>query len=298
MPALSRWVAHLAPPAQPEPACILASVLATLMARFPELFAAFAWALSACGGRSFEEGYSQPESSGVSPVATVSGIAPGAGVPDPGGEDGACRAGERILLSDVSNARDLGGIALAAGGRVACGGVFRGGPLGNLSNQGCTEFATRDVKTVVDLRTPSERESTGPAACVLAQSKVLFAPMPVPYNVSPQDYLADLNATESVATVFRALADDAAYPLYFHCAIGRDRTGVVAAVILLALGATRAQVVGEYMLSRAAGVGAYPDSLDAVLDDIEKRGGVEAYLTRAGISAPELVRLRSRMTVH
>jgi protein-tyrosine phosphatase len=268
------------------------------MARYPELFAAFAWALSACGGRSFDEGDLEPMGSRAGAVESFPGfVAVPGNQPGAVGSDGACGAGNRILSSDVSNARDIGGIALEGGGTVACGAVFRGGPLQKLSSRGCAEFAARGVRTVVDLRTPSEREDTGPVACVLAQSKVLFAPMPVPYNVSPQDYLADLNATESVAMVFHKLADDAAYPLYFHCAIGRDRTGVVAAVILLALGATRKDVVDEYMLSRAAGVGAYPDSLAAVLDDIEQRGGVEAYLGRAGVSAQELAHLRTRMIV-
>jgi len=63
--------------------------------------------------------------------------------------------------------------------------------------------------------------------------------------VSPQDYVADLHATESVATAFGVLGDVAAYPVYFHCVYGRDRTGVLAAVILLALGATRESVLAE-----------------------------------------------------
>lgn len=194
-----------------------------------------------------------------------------------------------MLQPDVSNARDLGGVPLAAG-TVACGAVYRGPPL-RLSEQGCEELASLELGTVIDLRTEDERLGSPESACVT--SKLVAAPLPVPYGLGPADYLRDFNTDASVATVFHTFGDPAAYPIYFHCTYGRDRTGVIGALLLLALGATRAAVLEEYLLS-APHVGAYPNALEAVLDEIERRGGAEQVLVDLGISDEERAVLRSR----
>jgi predicted DNA repair protein MutK len=64
-------------------------------------------------------------------------------------------------------------------------------------------------------------------------------------------------------------------------------------LLRLALGATAEDVMTDYMLSKSS-VGAYPDSLQAVLDDIAVRGGAEAVLSAAGIGSDELAALRTR----
>lgn len=210
-----------------------------------------------------------------------------------GAEPGAvreCSRGEALLFGHVTNLRDLGGIPVASG-ETACGALYRGAPLKALSPEGCAKVAELGLKTVIDLRTESERLSTPNAACV--QASFVAAPLPIPYGLGPSDYLADLNATESIAVVFHTLADPRAYPVYFHCTYGRDRTGVLSALLLLALGASPEDVMADYVLSKSS-VGAYPDSLQAVLDDIAARGGAEAVLMAAGISSEEIAALRSR----
>ena len=170
--------------------------------------------------------------------------------------------------------------------------LYRGAPLAGLSPAGCDELAGRGIRTVVDLRTESERESTPESPCVHELAQVVLAPLPVPYSVSAEDYIADLSTTESIHAAFGALGDEASYPLYFHCTWGRDRTGVLAAVILSALGADRDAILEEYLLSSAT-VGAYPSSLEAVLDELERRGGIDAYLESAGIPEAWVETLRS-----
>jgi hypothetical protein len=71
---------------------------------------------------------------------------------------------------------------------------------------------------------------------------------------------------------------------------------VVAALLLLSLGASREDVMQEYLLSKSS-VGAYPDSLTAVLDEIEQRGGAEAVLNDIGIDSGALEALRGRAVV-
>ena len=197
-----------------------------------------------------------------------------------------------ILVGEVVNARDLGGTPLADGAAVAPGVLFRGPPLAELTPAGCQKLAALGIRTVIDLRTESVRESRPDDPCVYEQANLLYAPLPVPSNVSPEDYLADLNTTDSIAAAFRAMGDEAAYPIYFHCTWGRDRTGVLAAVVLLALGAERSAIMDEYLLSRPT-VGAYPESLAAVLDDIEQRGGIGAYFEDAAIADDWVATLRT-----
>jgi hypothetical protein len=66
--------------------------------------------------------------------------------------------------------------------------------------------------------------------------------------------------------------------------------------LLLALGASEAAVMDEYLLSKP-NVGAYPDALAAVLDEVRQRGGAEAVLRELGISSAELAVMRQRALV-
>ncbi|HEX2875814.1 MAG TPA: tyrosine-protein phosphatase, partial [Polyangiaceae bacterium] len=221
-------------------------------------------------------------------------------VPDtsaPGSDGGAagapaetsCKPNQTVLSGLVTNARDLGGTPLATGESVACGAIYRGAPL-RVSETGCAEVAGLGLRTLIDLRIEGERTGSPDSDCVAATR--VFAPLPIPYGLSATDYLNDLHATESIATVFHTFGDPDAYPIYFHCTFGRDRTGVVGALLLQALGATREVVMEEYLLSRP-NVGAYPDALDAVLDEIAQQGGAEAVLKSIGITDAELDVMRS-----
>jgi protein-tyrosine phosphatase len=201
-----------------------------------------------------------------------------------------------ILVDELLNARDLGGVPAAGGARLAYGALFRGPQL-TLSEAGCDEFSALGVRTIVDLRTEPERAASPDAHCAVQRANTVLAPLPVPADLSPQSYLADLDTSDSIAKAFAVLGDEAAYPIYFHCIYGRDRTGVLAAVTLLVLGVAREDVMREYLLSRAS-VGAYPDSLTAVLDAIERRGGSDAFLKSIGVGARELDTLREHMLIH
>ena len=205
-----------------------------------------------------------------------------------------CVPSRSLFGGELNNARDLGGTPLLPSGSVACGELLRGPPL-RLSAEGCQQAAQLGIRTVIDLRTVSEREGTPDASCVDANS--VLAPMPVPYGLSADDYLRDLHETAAVAAAFHAFGDSKAYPIYFHCTVGRDRTGIVAALVLLVLGATRDTVMHEYLLSEKY-VGAFPDALNAVLDEVEANGGAAEFLKLAGISEAELSVLRQHISVN
>jgi hypothetical protein len=147
------------------------------------------------------------------------------------------------------------------------------------------------------LRVEEERIAVPDSPCVFAQASVVEAPLPIPYSLTQEEYLADLNTYASIVAAFDAFGDESAYPIYFHCTYGRDRTGVLAAVVLLALGASRDDVIAEYQLTALAGLYLPPDSLAAVLDEIEWRGGIEAYLAEAGVTRAKLATLRMYATL-
>jgi hypothetical protein len=137
---------------------------------------------------------------------------------------------------------------------------------------------------------------TSAPACVTERARVVRAPLPVPYNVSSADYIAILDESSSIAEAFRVLGDASAYPLYAHCTWGRDRTGVLFALILRALNVSREEILKEYLLSRET-VGAYPPSLEAALDEIERRGGIGAYLGDAGVGEELIAALSEHVLV-
>jgi protein-tyrosine phosphatase len=209
--------------------------------------------------------------------------------PGPPPVDGACPAGRAVLAGEADNARDLGGVPLATGEHTACGQLFRGAHLAGLGARGCEDLAALGVRRVVDLRTTSEWQRAPDADCGLP---VVHAPLPIPYDLSPSDYIASLNARASMRVVTAELARGE--PLYFHCVYGRDRTGVVAAVLLRALGASRDEVMRDYLLTEAAGLHVAPESLEATLDELERRGGVEAYLSGLGVTTATLADWRAR----
>ena len=76
--------------------------------------------------------------------------------------------------------------------------------------------------------------------------------------------------------------------------IGRDRASVVSALVLLALGASRQTVIDEFNLSAQANVPVKPANIETVLDQIDKLGGIKAYLTALGVTASQLDGLLSR----
>lgn len=213
---------------------------------------------------------------------------------DVAGQDGgkACGASPWRLQGQVPNVRQLGGVRTMAGDTVACDLIYRGSALSPMTPEGCGQFAAMGVRTVVDLRSESEQTSP-PAACVRERASLVSAPMPTPYNVSPADYLADLYTASSIQKAFAVLADRASYPVYYHCLYGKDRTGVLTAVILTALGVSRAIIHEEYALSGEAGFSYYPASLDAVLNEFDRLGGIDAYFRAVGVPAEQVEAMRA-----
>jgi protein-tyrosine phosphatase len=168
-----------------------------------------------------------------------------------------------IALDRAFNFRDLGGYQSGHGGQVYWRRIFRSDGLSTLTDGDHQVLAGLSIATVIDLRTRRETEEFGsirPSAAYayhhLPMSDVLPDTTDIRWS-SPEfvagrygDMLADgdacLQATLAIA------ADPRSYPLVFHCAAGKDRTGIVAAIILALLGVSREDIVADYMLTRSA----------------------------------------------
>jgi protein-tyrosine phosphatase len=118
------------------------------------------------------------------------------------------------------------------------------------------------VRTVVDLRTLGEVERRGTvdfdgvAVHHVSMLKEIWArndmeaAMADPVDYLVGRYLAMLEeGTEAITTTLRLVADAVNLPLVFHCAAGKDRTGVLAAILLEIVGVDDETIVHDYGLT-------------------------------------------------
>ena len=132
------------------------------------------------------------------------------------------------------------------------------------------------------------------AGCVGDQATVVNVPMPKLLPDTTDNYIALFNETGSIKNLFNVLGDADAYPVYVHCVIGRDRASFATALILKALGADRKTVIEEFRLSAEAGVAVKEECIEAVLDEIDDRGGIEKTLKDMGVTEAQLNTLREK----
>jgi protein-tyrosine phosphatase len=171
-----------------------------------------------------------------------------------------------ITFEGCLNFRDLGGYATRDGRVVRWRRLFRSDSLHRMSAADVTRLLDElGVVTVVDLRTRTERERGGPVpAEASGTTRALHVPMIDELFADPgarprrgghltdmgEGYAAMLGlAGEQVATVLRLLADPDVYPAVFFCAAGKDRTGVLAAIVLAVLGVDDDDIVADYALT-------------------------------------------------
>jgi protein-tyrosine phosphatase len=239
-------------------------------------------------------------------------------------------AASRALAWDAClNARDLGGLTTTSGRRVRRGALARSDQLCRLSDRGRTAFLEHGIRTVIDLRTPKEieRDPDPPwqehgidYLLISQQDEQLWKDLDgVARTRAERDCaVIDRRAPQIVAMV-RAVANAAPGGVLIHCLAGKDRTGIAVAVLLSLVGVDDEQIAADYALSEAAladelatALAAAPDeearakimgSYDARAETMlttlahlrERHGGAEAYLVRAGLSSPDIRRIRERL---
>ena len=227
------------------------------------------------------------------------------------------------------NFRDIGGYATASGRSVRWGAVFRSGSLHRLTIADRERITGLGVRTIIDLRSTAELDRDGRFD---ASGEVGFHHVPV-VDASVDEiqddwssqlgnvYYAMASANRSaIATVFGVLAEDE-HPVVIHCFAGKDRTGIIVALILSSLGVPDATIASDYQLSDdyvapavawatendpewAAHIAslpphvlrAPPSTMPMFLDLMrDEHGSIDNYLADAGVDEALLDRLRARL---
>jgi protein tyrosine/serine phosphatase len=170
----------------------------------------------------------------------------------------------RLELEGAWNFRDLGGYQGRDGRRLRWRRLFRADGLDRLTETDLVHVEQLRLRTVIDLRTGDEvaRGRLAPAAGAvdwyhLPMLDVL--PPPEHYgtwidpSVKAEQYLGMVSSAPDVIAGFLRLAcDPASYPLVFHCFAGKDRTGILTALVLGLLGVADDDIVDDYALSSSA----------------------------------------------
>lgn len=238
---------------------------------------------------------------------------------------------QRVLAWEgCFNARDLGGYPTADGGRTAWGAVVRTDNLAPLTEVGRRALLAYGIRAIVDLRRPEEVEEhpnpfADPGTHGIAYTNIsLIDPAAAPspeFTTLANDYKGLLDRFQyEVAAIMTAIAEAPDGGVLVHCMAGKDRTGIVSALLLDLVGVPR-QIVGEdyaltaecfrehdlEWLENGPGERAWrerelarfrprPEVMIEVLEHLDARyGGVEAYLLSAGVAPRSVERLRRRL---
>ena len=237
------------------------------------------------------------------------------------------------------NVRDLGGFRTADGAETNYGRVVRADSVGQLTDDGWRALADYGVTTIVDLRADEERAADPPrdvAAELLhvpfmeadereweeieAETEAAAASAPDAGTATRDVYLIFLERfRRNVAACVAAVANARRGGVVVHCVGGKDRTGLLTALLLHLAGVDAEDIAADYALSEErlrprhdawlakAETDAErerirrisrtpPEAMLGVLEELGRRyGGVEAYLRGAGASDADLAAARARL---
>ena len=246
-----------------------------------------------------------------------------------------------IPFKNIANFRDLGGYKARGGRTTAWRRLYRSGDP--------TEMSARDkdilkseikLKTVIDLSSPDEVKKSKEIRLLedigARYFNIPFRPdEPNYYEKELKLYQKTLNMgyfylgrighasfSRKLLQALEIIAAPQNHPILFHCGAGKDRTGVLAAMILNLLGVSDADVVGDYLFTEAAMVEirdrvvsnpatrdevknlpdfhwwAKPEYMQTFLDGLEETcGGAAGYLKKYGADKTLIKRLENALLV-
>ena len=252
--------------------------------------------------------------------------------------------GTQLPFEGGNNFRELGGYIADEGKTIKWGQIFRGIPTALLSSDADRKLLdSLNLRLILDLRSEEEAakqpdyvpdgarlvricglchpDGTEIAFSPADKEKLLKGRLDEDHNMADAMYEQMLFGNKAFKELFRAL-EAGETPILFHCSAGKDRTGVAAMLILLALGASEEVIAKDFLQSNVCrqpeleaiwaehadeiaansaqkehylGIaGVYPESVPLVLNTIrDKFGSGDAYLeAEYGLTPARLMRLR------
>jgi protein-tyrosine phosphatase len=238
-----------------------------------------------------------------------------------------------IALEGAHNVRDLGGYPAGNDRQTRWRSVLRGDALHALSEADIEALIAHGVTTVIDLRNPQElaREANP----FLNDARVHYENVSLFSALAPVELMAaeaidfDMgdrychaldNCQPAIARVLTAIAHAPDGIVLFHCTAGKDRTGIIAALMLAHAGVDEATIIEDYALTgsifaplltdfraRAIARGVPSDLADLILASAPQSmaralgylaghyGRVGSYLAQIGLGEAEITSLRQRL---
>jgi len=240
----------------------------------------------------------------------------------------------RLPWDGCSNARDVGGYPIANGGLIPKQTLIRSDSLHRLTPQALAAIYDYGVRTVIDLRLAHELERD-PSPFPIQEPT---APLPRYLNLPMHDMETDalVDAADSTEAVYIMLLERGKSYItsivkavavglqeggvLVNCHSGKDRTGIIVALLLSVAGVPREAIDQDYALSEVMLEPRYqewvqeqvklhgriptkprqaqtrPETMHAMLDYLDQQyGGVEGYLRAAGVTEAEIARIRDRL---
>jgi protein-tyrosine phosphatase len=239
-----------------------------------------------------------------------------------------------LHIDGLMNVRDLGGLRTPDGRLVRPRQVIRSDNPKGLTDEGQGQLAAIvGPSLVIDLRTTVEADREG---YLIAHdpARVVNLPMQPQSGVTPaqiragaadnlvDDYLRQLDVNAgSLIEALRLIGDPDNRPVVVHCTAGKDRTGLLVAMLLEILGVDRELIVADYHATmenmapileriRAAEVfqenglasapmwifEAHPETMrDFLVEMTRRHGSAEAWALANGLTPEEIVRLRAEL---
>ena len=174
----------------------------------------------------------------------------------------------KIIIPEA-NLRDIGGKKTQTGLEVKPGYLFRSGHLSELETEDFKKFVNLQLRTIVDLRRPSEIEMY-PTPSLEKVETLNFSvssddnefaiaanfmngeqiPTGMTGEIIERYFKNSVNKKlDSYVPVFETLTDPNNFPLLFHCVAGKDRTGIVSAFLLGILDVDESVIIEDYLLT-------------------------------------------------
>ena len=204
----------------------------------------------------------------------------------------------RLALEGAHNLRQLGEIPVR-GGKVRSGWVYRSNSLCRITPLDVDTLNAIGFHCLLDFRLSRERtpQKSDPPAFL---ETLVVHDLPMQMELSRDGYARMPSENrDSFRKAFHFLAQRESYPILFHCVTGKDRTGIVSALLLALLGAERSVILDDYMESQRNG-GAFhveEDWINGTLDAVAQSGGIEAYLESYGVNPAEQRSIRQILIV-
>jgi protein tyrosine/serine phosphatase len=244
-----------------------------------------------------------------------------------------------LLWDGLLNVRDLGGHPTEDGSETRYDSIIRADSVRQLSDRGWSALVDYGIKTIVDLRTNDELAADPPVELpvevlhipffetdtedwkeVEARLEAVTRSAPDVPTATRDVYMIFLSHfDQNVAAAIRAVANAPEGGVVIHCAGGKDRTGLLTALLLHVAGVDVDEIAADYALSeerlrprheqwlaeaetdedleRMKRMLQTPaESIKGVFEELERRyGSVEDYLRQAGLTEDELDRARARL---